>query len=418
MLASPIRRGLPILLLLWIASSVWAGDWATYQANARRTGNSGANHSPTELKFLWQAPTDYAGAKIVGDTIVATKWGFDGSHITAFHARTGQVLWDRSFGSEVISPPTIDGNYVSFVYGPQSMATVELVRLSDGSTLAASNSNDSSFSPPLLLDNGNGTADLVLATSGGVRRLHYDGTGFVSKWSAIASLGGFVSPSRIGSSIILAGVGQYYAVEFETGQLNHFHSGNISGGGGGAAVIDSANQRIFIREMVSSEIFDALSAYSFAGQNAISQLWQIDTAGFGSDPALTSEGDVVFEDNGVLWLRDGETGALLDNTANLGIFDQAPMITSGRVWVGASDSIRAYDLATLEFQGSLSATLRGGNTGEMNFSAASDAYLLTQSPFGGGFGAEGFRVYGAVPEPLTALAIVVGISGLIRRQRQ
>jgi len=228
----------------------------------QRTGRADVNVHPNQLQFLWQSPNDYSGAKIVGDTIVASRWSNNGNQITAFDARTGVVRWNRNVGPSLLSAPTVSGGLVSYMNGPQGSAVLGVLRLSDGQLVGSKGSLDASFAPPLMRDNGDGTADFVLATSNGAQRLRLNGSTFSTMWSHSLNLGGMVTPSMLGKTVLLAGVGHFYAVDFNTGQLNPFHTGGISGGGGSAVVVDTATKRLFIQENYDDGVFGTLTALS------------------------------------------------------------------------------------------------------------------------------------------------------------
>src|SRR5207245_8592355 len=67
-------------------------------------------------------------------------------------------------------------------------------------------------------------------------------------WTQIGSFGGQSIPTVVGSSIVLAGPGQYYAFDQSTGAANHFWSGGISGGGGSTVAYDAAHQQLYVLE--------------------------------------------------------------------------------------------------------------------------------------------------------------------------
>ena len=46
----------------------------------------------------------------------------------------------------------------------------------------------------------------------------------------------------------MAGPGQYYALDRTTGAANHFHSGNVEGGGGTTVAYDSARHQFYVLE--------------------------------------------------------------------------------------------------------------------------------------------------------------------------
>jgi len=408
-----------VLLHALLPATTFASDWPTYMGGPQRTGSNNVAVDPSQLQFLWQSQTDYSGAKIVGNTIIASRWSNSGSAVTAFDARTGAVRWTSPADSSWLSPPTVSGDLVSYMNGPQGSAVLNVVRLSDGQLVASRGGLDFSAAPPLMRDNGDGTADFVLAMSNGAQRLKLNGSTFTTIWDHSLILGGMVTPSMIGNTVLLAGVGQYCAIDFDTGELNTFHTTGLSGGGGSAVVVDTTASRFFIQEHYDSDA-GALTAFSYNGQNNIQQLWRIGNMDQPSDPALLPNGDLIALsgtwDTNTVFRIDGTTGAIEDQAANTFQFWQTPTLTNGLVWLGSANGVSAYDTGSLDLSGHVPAALQGGLGAELNNVAVSDSFLVVQTPFGGPQGWQGIRVY-AVPEPITLGVLGLGILVMIRRRR-
>src|SRR5262249_4950960 len=98
----------------------------------------------------------------------------------------------------------------------------------------------------------------------------------------------------VGNSIVVAGPGQYYALDQTTGAINHFHAGDIEGGGGATAAYDVTRHEFYVNTAYDSTHLNALTAYSYAGNGQITQLWQYTGAG-----DLHSTGVAIGPDGGV-----------------------------------------------------------------------------------------------------------------------
>src|SRR5258706_15549452 len=74
-----------------------AGDWPQYGGDSQHSGRSTASFNPLDLKKSWQSPDGYADPRIVGQSIIATKYlqsGPDrGFTVTSFRLSDGRVNW-------------------------------------------------------------------------------------------------------------------------------------------------------------------------------------------------------------------------------------------------------------------------------------------------------------------------------------
>src|SRR5206468_4524271 len=98
-----------------------------------------------------------------------------------------------------------------------------------------------------------------------------------------------------------------------TGAANHFHAGDIVGGGGTTVAYDAVRSEFYVLEDYNSSSPITLSAYHYGGNNNITLLWQRSGAGVGNggSVAIGPNGDVYSAGGSVIWELDPTSGATL-----------------------------------------------------------------------------------------------------------
>ncbi|MFZ3374019.1 MAG: hypothetical protein WA183_00520, partial [Chthoniobacterales bacterium] len=228
-------------------------------------------------------------------------------------------------------------------------------------------------------------------------------------WTQIGNFGGSSVPTIVGKSVVLAGPGQYYAFDQATGAENHFHSGNVKGGGGTTVAYDATRREFYVKEDYN-EASTALSAYHYTDNNHIQLLWQRKGAGVGSpgpSVAIGPNGDVYSAGYGVIWELDSTTGVTLRSISGKFADGMTPVLSNGVLWAYTELQTLAYDLLTLQLLHAFD-----GSRGSSNetYDAPGDLvdghFLLT----GNLHGFPGFDVYAEVPEPDVVLLVALGLS--------
>jgi hypothetical protein len=213
-------------------------------------------------------------------------------------------------------------------------------------------------------------------------------------------------PTVAGGSVILAGPTNYYAFDQLTGASNHFF-GNGNGGGGVTVAYDSARNQIYVRDRDNG----LLTAFSYTSQSSISQVWQVPANINGGSVAIGADGGIYLTDSTGLHSlieRDPTDGHLLKST-NVPFefsFGVTPIVSANSLFAWSTEFgpvTEIYDLDTFTRVRFLPKGRGGTNTAYQGPGAIFDnGYVLYHT--------DGFDVYWAVPEPSTAiLVLVVGI---------
>ena len=122
---------------------------------------------------------------------------------------------------------------------------------------------------------------------------------------------GFSIPTPVGNSIIVSAAGHAYAIDQATGGVNHFHSSNIFGGGGGDTVaFDAARSQFYVLDYYDGAaaryphrlpLHRQLEHYRGLAQDRPGHRWQ-------SGVAIGPDGTVYSLDRTTLTGRDPATG--------------------------------------------------------------------------------------------------------------
>ena len=387
--------------------SVVADDWPYYQHDVQHTGYSSAIIDPQALSLVWSAPsfpTGYSTPVIVGNTIYAMQnqqgIGAAQTTVSSFDLATGAIHWSYTGNFEFPSQPGVGGGFVTFV-GPTEFSSALYVLDAKTGTLRYTvpiPEGATSMTPTVFQDpkTGNVTA---FVTGGSLLSVSAVSLGEMSGsvlWTQTGSWGGLSIPTVVGSSIVLAGPGQYYAFDQATGAENHFWSG-IAGGGGCTVAYDAARQQFYVHEAYNNST-PTLSAYHYTDNAHITLLWQRTGAGVGQggSVAIGPTGNVYCAGNSLIWELDPVTGTTLRSILGSFTYWVTPAITSNVLWIIGTSQTFAYDLITLEllrvFNGS-----RGNETSAYDGPGAfADGYFVLD--YGNIFGRPGFDVYSA-PSP-------------------
>jgi outer membrane protein assembly factor BamB len=395
-----------------------ADEWPAYGHDNQHTGFSATKLTPSQLQKVWDAPGMMTPI-VVGNRIYAISDVISGqtqTKINAYDAQTGELIWSKTGD---YSPFTGTLAYAEgmLVYQASDRATHSgTIYVRDSATgelkyTVATGLFGTEQIPPVLNTDPNTHAVTAYQYHSGIlQAINLGGTSGSILWTRSGMSAGSASvPTVAGDSIILAGPGQYYAVNRTTGAVNHFHSSSLSGGGGGTAAYDASRRQFYVLTEYDDIPQDVITAYSYSDNEHISILWQYE----GSDVttanglALDAAGNIYTARNSLI--KIDPNGNLLSTyatptgkTLSRGI---APVVSDHYVWISAMQSFDAstlvYDLDT----GDLATTL---DSGRASFNSAYRAigevgsdFFITDVPRSGG--AQGFSVYRDVPEPIATL---------------
>ena len=403
-----------------IGRLVRADDWETYQHDTAHTGFSNSSPYAPGLVLKWSAPTGYATPQIVGNDVIATKNGQGTgtpTTISSFQLDTGALNWSYT-ASYVFPSEAAYGNGLVAITGGNTTGPLNVL---DANTGAMKYSVPSTVGAqfPLMVPQVNGTTTAYLANGNNVQAVSLGATSGTVLWTASGSYGGQSIPTLVGgNTLIVAGPGQYYAINTANGAENHFQAGNISGGGGDTVVYDASRSQFYVTDDFNSTT-TAITAYHYGGAyNAITQVWQVTGTGVGNGGAvaLDGSGNVYSVDNGNLIEVNPSTGAVLRTRTGQSFANGiAPLIAGNTLWAYSNSSTIAYDLTTLNVIATLPGSRGSLNTAFDSPGAVDSNHYLID--YGDIFNSPGFKVY-SVPEPSGLLVAAITMFGLGSRLRK
>ena len=392
------------------ARSVVADDWPYYQHDASHTGNSSALVNPQALSLAWTAPspppstTGYSTPVIVGNTIYAMREGINGSQttISSFDLATGAINWSYTGTFVIPSQPGVGGGFVTIVGSTPSSSSLYVLDAKTGTLRYAVPIDEGvgSMMPTVIEDKITGNVTAFVADSGQVSAVSLGSVSGSVLWSQFGEFGGQSIPTAVGSSIVLAGPGQYYAFDQTTGAPNHFWSGGIVGGGGTAVADDAARQQFYVLEDYNDPT-PTLSAYHYTDNSHITLLWQRtgEGVGGGGSVAIGPTGNVYSAGDSVIWELDPVTGATLRFIPGKFASGVTPALTNNVLWIIGLHQVFAYDLVTLQLLRAFDGSRESLNTAYDSPGAFTDGYFILD--YGVNFESHSFDVYSASGPPPT-----------------
>jgi PQQ-like domain len=402
------------LRLLWIGAlsvlalfSARADDWPYYQHDAWHTGGSSAVVNPQALSFAWSAPspppstTGYSTPVIVGDTIYAMQESASQTTISSFDLSTGAINW--SYIAKLAGPtaPGVGGGFVTFAGTTDSGSLLYVLDAKAGTLLYTVPTPEglTAMMPTVVQDEISGKVTAFVADAGQVSAVSLGSVSGSVLWTQFGNFGGQSIPSVVGSSIVLAGPGQYYAFDQATGAANHFWSGGVSGGGGTTVAYDATRQQFYVLEDYD-DTTTTLSAYHYADNAHITLLWQRtgDGVGNGGSAAIGRTGNVYCAGGAVIWELDPVTGDTLRSIPGTFASGVTPALTNNVLWIIGLDQVFAYDLGTLQLLRAFDGSRGSLNTAYDSPGAFADRYFVLD--YGANFENHSLDVYSApIPTP-------------------
>jgi hypothetical protein len=399
-----------------------ADDWQFYQHDPAHTGDSTAVINPLALSLEWTAPTGYSTPLTVGNAVYATKNG-QGTNtpttISSFALDSGAVNWSYTNTFVFPSQAAVGGGFIVFGAAPTPGGSSSLYVLDAGTGALRYTvpvfDQLTAVMPTVVQDPVTHSVTAYIANGSQVGAVSLGANSGSVLWTQSGSFGGSSLPTVVGSSIVLAGPGQYYAFDRTTGTPNHFQSGNISGGGGTTVAYDSARSQFYVLEDFNGTT-PTLSAYHYTSNNLISLVWQRTGAGVGNggSVAIGPNGDIFSADNSQVIEVDPATGAIVRFVNGSFANGMTPALTNGVLWAFGESQVYAYDLLTLHLLRAFNGSRGSLNSAYDSPGAFTDNHFLLD--YGTIFGSHGFDVY-AVPEPGAWVLLVSGAVFLLVRRK-
>jgi hypothetical protein len=387
------------------ARPVAADDWPYYQHDPWHTGDSSALVSPQALSLAWSAPsspTGYSTPVIVGNHIYAMQnqggGGQSQTTVSSFDLATGAINWSYTGDFVFPSQPGVGGGFVTFVGSTLSSSSLYVLDAVTGSLryTVPIPEDLGSLMPTIVEDKISGTVTAFVADSSRVSAVSLGAMSGSVLWTQSGEIGGASIPTVVGSSIVLAGPGQYYAFDQATGEANHFWSGGIEGGGGSTVAYDAARQQFYVLEDYDPDT--TLSAYHYTDNAHITLLWQRtgEGVGYGGSVAIGPTGNVYSAGNTVIWELDPATGTTLRSIPGSFANGVTPALTNNVLWIIGQIQVFAYDLITLQLLRAFDGSRGDLNTPYDSPGAFANGYFVLD--YGNILGFPGFDVYSA-PAP-------------------
>jgi PQQ-like domain len=412
------------------ARSLPAEDWPYYQHDPAHTGASAAIVYPPALSLAWSAPsspTGYSTPVIVGNSVYAmqNQQGTGESQtttISSFDLSTGAINWSYSGKFVFPSQPGVGGGFVAFVGAtdtPPSLlyvldATTGVLRYTVPVPEGLGPAMPTVFQDPLTLQ----TTAFVTGSSPSqgpqLTAVSLGSTSGSVLWNRFGEVGTMSIPTVVGNSVVLAGPGEYYAFDRQTGATNQFWRSGATGGGGCTVAYDEARQQFYVLESYN-DLTPALSAYHYTDNAHITLLWQRTGAGVGGggSVAIGPKGNVYSAGNSVIWELDPTNGATLRSIPGTFAFRATPALTNNVLWIIGEYQVFAYDLVTLQLLRAFNGSRGSSNTAYDSPGAFADGYFVLD--YGNIYGRPGFDVYSLpTPTPAASPARALNLSSRLR----
>jgi hypothetical protein len=319
--------------------------------------------------------------------------------VSSFNLSTGAINWSYTGNFVFPSQPGVGGGFVTFVGSTISSSSLYVLDALTGTLRYTVPIPEGliSMMPTVAQDLISGNVTAFVADGSQVSAVSLGPVSGSVLWTQTGSFGGQSIPTVVGSSIVLAGPGQYYAFDQATGAPNHFWSGGISGGGGSTVAYDAARQQFYVLEDYNDPT-PTVSAYHYTDNAHITLLWQRTGAGVGGggSVAIGPTGNVYSAGNTVIWELDPATGATLRFIPGSFANAVTPALTSNVLWIIGETQVFAYDLLTLQLLRAFNGSRGSLNSAYDSPGAFADGYFVLD--YGTIYGSHSFDVYSA-PSP-------------------
>jgi hypothetical protein len=308
--------------------------------------------------------------------------GNGNSHTTvsSFNLSTGAINWSYTGDFVFPSQPGVGGGFVTFVGSTLSSFSLYVLDAVTGTLRYTVPIPEGwgSMMPTIVQDTISGNVTAFVADGFQVSAVSLGPASGSVRWTFHGSFGGDSIPTVVGSSIVLAGPGQYYAFDQATPAMNHFWSGSISGGGGSTVAYDAARQQFYVLEFYDHNEPMTLSAYHYTDNAHITLLWQRTGAGVGggSSVAIGPTGKVYSAGYSVIWELDPATGTTLRSIPGSFASGVTPALTNNVLWIIGTSQVFAYDLLTLQLLRGFHPSRGDLNTPYQSPGAFADGYFV------------------------------------------
>lgn len=383
------------------AASINAGDWSTYQHDNAHTGRSPADFSPAQLQKLWGS-TQYRRPIVVGNSIYGIgTYSSSAMSLASLNLYSGQLNWSSTIPGASGGLAYADDMIVVSARSTTSTKLYVYDAASGTQKYAVDLPSFQSPTSPTVLRNSNNQLVAYVADGGRISAVNLGSSTGSILWTTQGKFGGASTPTIAENSIILAGPGDYYAIDQLTGVANHFFNGGIIGGGGITAAFDADRRQIYIR----NDLLNHMIAFSFESNAVITQKWQTTDTGSGS-VSIGDSGRIYSTDRHTIWEQDPSDGHVIRSINGLDLpIGFTPVLSSNSLfYYGGTRATEIFDLNTFTHTRTLPDGRGSTNTHLQSPGAIFDnGYVLYHS--------NGFDVY-VIPEPSIAI-LAIGLAVIL-----
>lgn len=369
-----VRIAVGIALALWATAVAAAEPWGVYLHDNQHTGRAEILVDPLALDETpaWSAPSGYSAPLVVGDRVYAMRSQFGVGEamtaVAAFDLVTGEILWETE--QSLIFPSALAHHDGRLVYvGIDQTQFEPLLFVRDAETGEPIYSflvpNPLISMPTIHVDAGSGEVVAYLAGP------HFTNFGTFPNMTAVTigeasaaikwldpvyrDFGDTSFPTIVGDSVVVVGPCHYYAYALESGDINEFHNGGCSGGGGHTVAYDAKRKpgQIYVVTAFDEGMSgDVLSAWAYRGQDDIALTWKSDEILNGIGVAVDGSTGAVYVGAYSRLLEIGASGGATTGFAS-GSFanGMVPILSGDFVWTfetsGFGDTV-VYDIGTLD----------------------------------------------------------------------
>jgi outer membrane protein assembly factor BamB len=421
--ACPLYAGLVAAgVLIAAGSAARADDWPVYQHDLQHTGRSASPLDARGLRLSWSAPQGYSTPIIVGNNVIAMRNGQGTgapSTVASFRLSDGAVNWTYTGNFTFPSQPAYADGVIAFVGSTVNGGNLHVLDANTGALRYTYPYGGFVQMPTLATPAGGGDPVAYLDTGSGMTAVRLGPTSATTLWAKPTSSGGDSIPTIVGNSVVVSGPGQTYALDQATGAVNHFHQGNVSGGGGDTVAFDAARNQFYVLDYYDTSNPSTLTAYHYTDNSNITEVWRKTGAGIatGGGVAIGPDGTVYSVDGISLTGRDPVTGNVTRSLTGQHFANAvAPALTRDYLFAYDDGHTYAYDLSTLTLAKTLPGSRGSLNSAFDSPGAFDDTHFILD--YGTIAGSPGFDVY-VVPEPTAGLVLLAGgVLALARRPRR
>lgn len=303
--------------------------------------------------------------------------------VTSFDITDGTIHWEITDQNGFPSQPGYGAGLVCFVTGGR-LQVLDAVSGNLKYTVALIGGSNGQM-PTIHEDSESGDVSAYVYAGSHMKAIDLGATEGQIRWSQFASANDFSIPTIVGDSVVVSG----YAFDRATGAANRFDTRSI----GTTVSYDENLRQLYVVAWVDNTLGYGVTAYSYKGNDSITQLWQSTGAGISrASVAIGPGGHLYAVDSTTIIELDPTTGNVLRSLGGQSLVGGvAPIISEGFLWTSSKDEILVYDLLTFSHHRTLPTSRGGLNPTFDSPGAMDDSHFIID--YGTTFQQPGFEVW-------------------------